>query len=173
LPISVEPIAVRGEWIRHAPHRSTPLGHPTIATSGRWQHGDTIRGLYLADEPSTAIAEWYRWLAERALPPASGIPHDHHRWNVALDVADLSTAERLRSVGLEDPRPSRKTWSPYQSVGEKLWRDGWSGVLAPSAARPASLVVCIFCDRWPPSGCWPAGVDEVDAMPPPPAGMTT
>jgi hypothetical protein len=33
-----------------------------VATDGRCQRGEIVRGLYLVDEPATAIAEW--------LPPA-------------------------------------------------------------------------------------------------------
>jgi hypothetical protein len=63
--MDVDTVAVHGEWIRHAPHRSSLLGRATEATDGRWQHGEVVRALYLADEPATAIAEWYRLLAER------------------------------------------------------------------------------------------------------------
>lgn len=57
---------------------------------------------------------------------------------------------------------------------ELLWLAGWPGLLAPSAARPGSLIVCVF-DRgsWPPSGCQPMHAVEIVEMPPPPAGMTT
>jgi RES domain-containing protein len=171
--ISVEPIAVHGEWIRHAPHRAALLGRKERTTAGRWQRDDVVRGLYLAANAETAIAEWYRWLAERALRPGSGVPHDHHRWEVSLEVADLSTAERLAAVGLQSPQPSRATWAPFQAVGEALWMAGWPGVLAPSAARPASNVLCVFADVWPPAGCFPAGSDEIHEVPPPPVGMTT
>ncbi len=98
----VDAIGVAGEWIRHAPHRSELLGQPVEATDGRWQRGETVRGLYLADNTSTAAAEWYRYLAERGLSPAAAIPHDHHLWRVELDVADLSSDERLHA------RPRRR-----------------------------------------------------------------
>ena len=56
--MNVDTVAVDGEWIRHAPHRSSLLGRASEATDGRWQHGDVVRALSLADEPATAIAEW-------------------------------------------------------------------------------------------------------------------
>lgn len=69
--MDVDTVAVHGEWIRHAPHRSWLLGRAAEATDGRWQHGEVVRALYLADEPATAIAEWYRLLAERGLTAAA------------------------------------------------------------------------------------------------------
>src|SRR4051794_36604474 len=115
MPTAVEPIAVVGEWIRHAPHQSATLGRGPSPTSGRWQRGGVVPGLYLADETDTAVAAWYRWLAERGLPPGGGVPHDHHRWQVSLEVANLSTPERLAQVGLEMPEPSRSTWPLFQA----------------------------------------------------------
>ena len=132
-----------------------------------------MRALYLANEPATAVAEWYRWLAENALGPGDGIPHDHHRWRVSVQVADLSTPDRLASVGLRVPPPSSSTWGGFQQVGEALWREGWRGLLAPSAARPSGRILCLFADDWPPAGCRPVRVEEVADVPVPPTGMTT
>jgi RES domain-containing protein len=136
VPLDVDATPVAGEWFRHAPHRSSLLGRAAEPTDGRWQRAPVVRGLYLADEAATAAAEWYRFLAERGLPPARAIPHDHHIWRVDTELADLSSAERLAAVGLPLPRPSRRSWRPFQDVGETLWRAGWAGLLAPSAARP-------------------------------------
>jgi hypothetical protein len=69
--LEVDPVAVSGEWSRHGPHRSDLFGRATDPTDGRWQRGGVVRGLYLADEPATAVAERYRYLAERGLPQAS------------------------------------------------------------------------------------------------------
>jgi RES domain-containing protein len=171
--LDVDPIAIAGEWIRHAPHRSDLLGQVAEPTDGRWQRRELIRGLYLADEPDTAIAEWYRYLAERGLPPTAAIPHDHHLWRVDLELADLGTEERLAAVGLQLPRPTRRDWPPFQDIGEVLWRDRWRGVLAPSAARPTAQAVCVFCDDWPPIGCTPGRAIEITEAPPPPTGLTT
>lgn len=104
--------AVRGRFFRHAPHRSDPLKRPDPEPDGRWQRGDVVRGLYLADEPDTAWAEWYRSLAERGLPPDQAIPHDLHVWALDVRVADLGKGERLAVVGLQPPRPGRRTWAP-------------------------------------------------------------
>jgi RES domain-containing protein len=78
-----------------------------------------------------------------------------------LGVADLSTEERLQAVGLQLPRPSRQTWPPFQAVGEQLFAEGWRGLLAPSAARPESLVLCVFLE---PAAPFPR---EIKPVPPP------
>lgn len=173
MALAVDAVAVGGEWIRHAPHHSDLLGRSSESTDGRWQRGGVVRALYLAQGAATAVAEWYRYLAERGLPPTAAVPHDHHLWRVDLQAADLSTPQRLAGVGLQPPRPSARTWRPYQRVGEALWREGWSGLCAPSAARPAALVLCIFGDAWPPRGCTPLRAIKISQVPPPPTGMTT
>lgn len=172
--MDVDAIAVAGYWIRHVPHASELLGRAPVATDGRWQRASVARALYLADEPDTAIAEWYRVLAELGLPPARRIPHDHHIWAIDLKLADLSQDARLTAVGLDLPRPARRTWPAFQAVGEQLWRDGWPGLVAPSAARPQSLIACVFDDGdWPPAGCHPLRTVQITSVPPPPRGMTT
>jgi RES domain-containing protein len=172
--VDVDAIRVRGEWVRHAPQHSERLGRAAEPTDGRWQRGDVVDALYLADEPDTAIAEWYRFLAEHGLPPGQAIPHEHHVWQLDLELADLSTRERLQAVKLQPPRPSRRTWPPFQAVGEELSRQGWVGLLAPSAARPNAMIACVFDHgAWPPAGCQPIRAVEIVDVPPPPTGMTT
>jgi hypothetical protein len=73
--LELDPVAIAGEWIRHAPHRSDlpgrgPRTHPTAARNA----ANPVRGLYLADEPGTTIAGWYRDLVERGLHPARPSP---------------------------------------------------------------------------------------------------
>ncbi len=120
------------------------------------------------------MAEWYRLLAERGLPPSQAIPHDHHIWRLDLELADLSTPERLAAVGLGLPHPARRTWPAFQTIGERLHRQGWAGLIAPSAARPAGQIVCVFDqDRWPTAGCEPLRAVSIDDVPAPPTGMTT
>lgn len=172
--MDVDAIAVVGEWIRHAPHRSELLGRASESTDGRWQRGTVVRGLYLADEPATSIAEWYRQLAELGLPPERSVPHDHHLWRLEVELANLGDPERLAAVGLTAPQPSRRSWPPFQAIGEELWHAGWPGLLAPSAARPAGLIACIFdTGAWPPAGSTPLRTIEISAVPVPPSGMTT
>jgi RES domain-containing protein len=172
-PLPVRPWTVEGTWIRHVPHHADLLGRASPPSDGRWQRGKTVPALYLADTAQTANAEWYRSLAEWGLSPQDHIPYDHHRWRLSLDLADLSDPDRLLNVGLQAPRPSRRGWSSYQRVGEQLWREGWPGLLTPSAARLGSLVVCVFAPSWPPDGCTPVDAKTVQSVPPPPRGMTT
>jgi RES domain-containing protein len=171
--LSVSARSVKGAWIRHVPHKADLLGRASTPTDGRWQRGSTVGGLYLADTPDTATAEWYRVLAELGLSPQENVPYDQHRWRVNLELADLSDAERLCAVDLDMPRPSRRTWQPYQQVGEQLWREGWTGLIAPSAARPESLIVCVFTHTWAPGKCTPLDASTVSAVPPRPRGLTT
>jgi RES domain-containing protein len=98
-----------------------------------------VRAIYAADSEETAWAEWYRALAERAVPPDRGFPRDLWRVRVTLErIADLSTADRLARVRLPLPRPTLADWSPFQAVGERLFAAGFEAVLSPSAARPES-----------------------------------
>ena len=173
MTLRVDAVHVSGEWIRHAPHRSDLLGRSAEPTDGRWQRGEVVRGLYLADEPATAVAEWYRLLAERGLPPAHATPHDHHVWRLDLQLADLRSVMRLATLGLDVPAPGRRTWPPYQDVGETLWRDSWAGLITHSAARPEAFVVCVFARTWPPDSCTPERAIEVSEVPVPPTGMAT
>jgi hypothetical protein len=64
-----------------------------------------------------------------------------------LEVADLSSTIRLAQVGLAMPAPGRATWAPFQAIGEQLLAEGWAGLVAPSAARPDSKVLCVFLRR--------------------------
>lgn len=135
-----------------------------------------VDALYLADTELTVWAEWYRSLAESAIPPNQQMPRDLWTWEVnrTLRIADLTSTDRLRRVGLPVPRPSQRTWPAFQEVGETLWREGWHGLLAPSAARPEGLVLCLFRERLRIPGARPVPPPQVvDEAPAPPTGMTT
>lgn len=148
---------------------------PQPPGDNRWQHGDVVDALYLADSEDTLWAEWYRHLAERGVPPMHQLPRDAWRYRVALlEVADLTTADRLARIGLSPPIPGRRDWPPYQEVGESLWREGWRGLLAPSAARPEGVVLCLFVDDPASLPARPTPPPRVVAEPPvPPTGMLT
>lgn len=72
----VERVSVAGSWWRQVSHGSDPLWLAAPPSSGRWQRGDVVAAIYLADEEPTAWAEWYRALAEIAMPPTHGMPRD-------------------------------------------------------------------------------------------------
>jgi RES domain-containing protein len=164
---------VEGVWIRHVPRRAQLLGRATVPADGRWQRGGIVPGLYLADSIETVTAEWYRSLAEWGLAPQDHIPYDLHEWRLDLPLADLGDAERLHGVALPAPSPDRRTWPAFQRAGEQLWREGWAGLVAPSAARPEALIACVFASAWPPDGCKPIRAGSVVAVPSPPRGMRT
>jgi RES domain-containing protein len=166
---------VGGTWWRQVPAGADVLYRPEEPPDMRWQHGEVVEGLYLADSPETAWAEWYRWLAEAGLPPKQALPRDLWRWDVALPrVADLSNAEQLAGLGLAVPRPGWREWSAFQGAGDRLYLEGWPALLAPSAARPSGQVLCVFRDRDLPSGLRPVPPpDRFDEPPAPPTGMTT
>jgi RES domain-containing protein len=134
-----------------------------------------VDALYLADNEATVWAEWYRQLAERGLAPLYHLPRDLWRYRVPTTmVANLGDAARLDRTGLTPPIPGRKTWPTYQRVGEQLWREGWPGLVAPSAARPAGRVLCLFVEDPDNLPARPFGRPRVVREPPvPPSGMRT
>lgn len=147
MALDVDAVDAAGEWLRHIPHSANPLARPHPPGDNRWQRGAVVDALYLADDEATLWAEWYRHLAERGLPPTRSLPRDVWRFRVPpLEVADLSQGDRLARLGLPPPVPGRRSWSPYQRVGETLAKEGWAGLVAPSAARPAGRVLCLFVD---------------------------
>jgi len=173
--LDVDADAVHAIFYRHIPHAGDPMYIADPATDGRWQHGDTVAAWYFADEPDTAWAEWYRALAEVAIPPAESLPRDLWRWRIDLEhVALLDTRERLEPVGLRLPTPTTRHWSAYQDVGDALYRDGYAGLLAVAAARPAHRNLVVFRERRSVDGCAPLQPPTVVAQPPRvPRGMRT
>jgi RES domain-containing protein len=145
VPLDVDATSVSGVWFRHTPAGSHPLFRPERPADGRWQRGEAVEGFYLADSEETAWAEWYRALAELAVPPLEQLPRDLWRFEVGLArVADLSAPERLERVGLGRPRPDRRDWPRFQATGGAFFAEGWPGVLYPAAARRDGLALCLF-----------------------------
>lgn len=173
--MDVDAIAVNASWCRQTPHGGDPLFRADPPSDGRWQRGETIGGLYFADSEDTAWAEWYRALAEFGIPPDRQMPRDLWRWQIKVEgIADLSTTDRLDAAGLKAPRPSHRDWAAFQDLGERLWREGFGGILAPSAARPGHGVLCLFRDADEVAGASPIRPALTYRRPPaPPVGMTT
>jgi RES domain len=167
-------VAIRGTWWRHAPLGGDPWHQPAVPASNRWQRGHVAAALCLADSPATAWAEWYRHLAESAMPPMQTLPRELWRWQVDLEpVADLRSPEALAAQRLAAPRPARTGRPPFQRTGERLHAAGWPALVAPSAARPGGFVLCVFrterlagLEPVPPS-------ERIDEPPAPPRGMST
>ena len=171
----VAAIAVRGRWLKHTYPGSPPLPVREPPPDNRWQRGDVVDALYLADSAETASAEWYRHLAERMIPPLAQMPRELWTWQVKIEVADLSTPERLAAVGLSPPIASRQSWPTFQQLGELLWKEGWAGLLAASAARPEGKVLCLlFRDADGVHGAKPMPPpSRIAEPPPPPTGLQT
>jgi RES domain-containing protein len=173
--LDVDAVSARGVFYRHVPVGRDPLARPVHPPDGRWQRGDTVAGLYLADSAATAWAEWYRALAEYGIPPGRWLPRALWRITVRLErVADLTVTERLGRVGLGLPHPVRRDWPRFQAVGEQLFAEGFAGVLYPAAARPEAVALCVF---WTPAhakGVKPRGRPVIHREPPtPPRGLRT
>jgi len=166
---------VTGVWWRQDPHGSDPLFRATPPADARWQRGSVVGGAYFGDHEDTAWAEWYRALAEFAIPPERQLPRDLWRWEITLErVANLSDQTRLARAGLALPRPHTSEWPAFQTVGEELWESGFEGVLAPSAARPSQRVLCIFRPTDEIPGAQPRRPPSPHRhVPPPPTGLTT
>lgn len=165
---------MRGRWLRHGRRGSAALPRRDPPPDNRWQRGAVVDALYLASDEQTVWAEWYRHLAEAGLPPNRQMPRSPWTWEVRADVPDLSSEERLERVGLDPPLPGRRTWPPYQQVGEALFREGWAGLVAPSAARGEGRVICLFRRGDDIAGARPIGRARIVREPPaPPTGMTT
>ncbi len=174
MPLDVTAVAVRGRWVKHTYPGSPPLPDRDPPPDNRWQRGEVVDALYLADSEETAWAEWYRHLAERAIPPLAQMPRELWRWQVDVEVADLSANEKLAAVGLEPPAPGSHGWRAYQLVGERVSGEGWLGLLAPSAARPAGKILCLFRDERGVDGAEPSPPPRpILEPPPPPTGLVT
>lgn len=153
---------------------SPPLSRRDPPPDNRWQRGEVTDALYLADADQTAWAEWYRHLAELMIPPLAQLPREIWTWQVDVKVADLSTGERLARLGLSLPQPGREDRPAYQQAGEQLAGEGWPGLLAPSAARPAGKILCLFHASKPIRGATPIPPPRrIDEPPPPPTGLRT
>jgi RES domain-containing protein len=168
-------VSVAGSWWRQAPHGADPLWLASPPSSGRWQRGEEIAAIYLADDEATAWAEWYRVLAEIALPPTHGMPRDLWRWTIAVnDIADLSTPAKLAKLDLPPPWPGRQTWMAFQAAGEELHRQGCRGVLYPSAARPDHQALCLSRENIVVPGAEPVRPPTTYRdLPAPPTGLRT
>ncbi len=175
MALDIDSITVEGLWLRHVPAGVDPAARPYPPSDNRWQRGHVVDALYLADSALCAWAEWYRHLAEAAIPPNFALPRDLWRYEVwPLEVANLSDPARLAHVGLTRPLPGRGGWPGFQAVGEQLHEEGWRALVVPSAARPDSHVLVVFLVDGPiPVELVPVDYTRITEPPVPPTGMHT
>jgi hypothetical protein len=74
--LDVEAIALAGVWFRQIQAGGDPLYRPPEPADSGWQRGEIVEALYFADNEATVWAEWYRAVAEAALPPQQALPRD-------------------------------------------------------------------------------------------------
>ena len=103
--------------------------HPLFVRLGRHAHEDPV---------ALSAEAVYRLVHRHCL--VAGVPdrlaHPHalrSYWATHCLEAGVSVHE------VREPTPNRRSWPAFQTVGEQLLRDGWRGLLAPSAARPGAL----------------------------------
>jgi RES domain-containing protein len=138
-------IRITGTWWRIGRARSDPLTWTEEPADGRWQRGEIVRALYLAESPETAWAEWFRHSAELGVPPQMRLPRDLWRFEVDLDgVADLTARGVLAGHQIGGLSPSRRQWPATQLIGEAYWQSGSRAVVAPSAAHDGGRVLAVF-----------------------------
>lgn len=143
--MDLDSTSLSGTWFRHITAGGDVYYQSREPADNRWQRGAVVEALYFADSEETAWAEWYRYLAEAALPPQQGLPRDLWRWEVSLpNVADLTDDDRLARVALPRLQPTRLQWPTFQPVGEQLNVDGWPALVSASAARPEGRALCVF-----------------------------
>ena len=85
MPAQIATVPVTGTWYRHVPSDASPMPMPGhTAGDGRWQR-EQLAGLYVAQDPDTVWAEWYRALAELGEPPDARLPRDLWQFSVRLE----------------------------------------------------------------------------------------
>lgn len=138
-------ISVIGRWWRIVPGGGEAMPWLPEPSDGRWQRGETVRALYLADTEETAWAEWFRHTAELGVPPDRRLPRRTWQLRVRVSgVADLTAPGVLEAHSLATMRPTRRQWPATQPVGEAYWAAGARGLLVPSAARDGQRVLVVF-----------------------------
>jgi len=170
--LSVHARAVEGTWIRHVPHGAELLGRAEVPADGRWQRGEIVPALYLADTTETATAEWYRALAEWGLSPQDHVPYDHHRWRLDLNSPTSATPTGCTRSHSTHPgqadRPGRLPERRRAAVARGMGRSDRPKCRASRIARRMRVR-----NRVAATWMHTLGREHRRDDPPPPRGMTT
>ena len=79
------------------------------------------------------------------MPPSEALPRTVFRLDVDLEeIADLTDPAAPATLGIPRLQPTRRQWPLTQPIGERLWRGGARGILAPSAAHVGHRVLAVF-----------------------------
>jgi len=135
------PEALAGRWVgyRHVGQGVPPLWHGAGSTtlrqeSGRWHREGESLVQYLALASDGAWAERVRYESLRT--EADRLEDHRSLWQLRVSadqVADLSTFDQWEACGL-DPAIAVGDHADSQALASELRRNGYRGVLSPSAA---------------------------------------
>jgi hypothetical protein len=79
------------------------------------------------------------------VPPSEALPRSVFGLDVDLaEIADLAEPAARAKLGIGRLQPTRRQWPLTQPIGERLWRGGARGILAPSAAHVGHRVLAVF-----------------------------
>jgi hypothetical protein len=149
--LPVRPRTVEGTWIRHVPHGANLLGRADTPSDGRWQRGDAVPALYLADTVATATAEWYRSLAEWGLSPQDHIPTTIIAGALTSSLPTSATSSNCAESHLRPPDRAGAHGLPINGlVSSSGARDGpGSSPLAPRTPTRSSHACSPLTGRQP------------------------
>lgn len=138
----------RGDAFRHQGPGYHPLsGEGARIQGGRWNPPNSFPVLYLALDPPTAGAEFYRRAEREDRPPEDLLPRRLYRYRIELGaVLDLTGQDELTQAGLSPTDISSDDLSRCQAVGEAAHYLGFEGIRAPSATS-AGGNLAVFFDR--------------------------
>ncbi len=142
-------IRVTGTWWRVNHAGGDPLHWSDEPADGRWQRGEVVRALYLADSAETAWAEWYRHSAELGVPPQNRMPRDLWRFEVDVDERRGSHCARpsRRRAASRRSLPAAVSGRVLSQSARSAGAPVISAVFAPSAAHVGGQCPCRFQSR--------------------------
>ncbi len=150
-----EPNRIDGEWrvFRQTAPDTAPFFHAAgerqpSQRGGRWHREGEDYAQYMSLEPSGAWAELVRFEGIRA--NARSEKYVRRLWSIFVDehdIADLSTFASYEACGL-DPRLAVGDHGPAQALATELRKEGYRGLLSPSAALASATNLTLFGERY-------------------------